>query len=293
MNIPSYKSINSLLLANETGVISETDAFHIHQFSIKTGVHIQEGKPHRTDFYGVTFIEGGKGEISINGTRHDFENNILIHTSPGQIITASVDNVSNGYVIFFMPEFVNIQKPDTMESLFPFFKLNSNGAFKVGDETGPFKAQFRNMKIEYFKKDVEYMKVIRSYLLVLLNLIGRQYFKNTSILNNHRDKKHTLTTEFESLIRQNMPERKTVTYLAEELSVSSKHLIEVIKATTGKTPSELNTQIFMLEAKKLLLYSNLSVNEVAYRLNFNDPSYFNKVFKKYFNISPLSFKRKR
>ncbi len=291
---PIFKSINSLLHANQTGFTTETNAFHIHQFQLENGADIQEGKPHRTDFYGVTFIEGGNGKICINGNCHEFENNILIHTSPGQIITASVNTISNGYVIFFMPEFINIKKPETIESLFPFFKLNSKGAFNVGDDLVLFKAQFRNMNIEYYKKDIEYMNVIRSYLLVLLHLITRQYLKNTNVnVNTHTNKNYILTSEFEALILQHMPERKAVTYLAEELSVSSKHLIEVIKTTTGKTPSELIIQIYMLEAKKLLLYSNLSVNEVAYSLNFNDPSYFNKVFKKYFNISPLSFKKQK
>ena len=292
MYIPIFKSINSLLLANKTGFKSETEVFHIHQIQIRNGVDIQQGKSHRTDFYGLVFIENGNGKICINNNCYEFESNILIFTSPGQTITATINNVSNGYLIFFMPEFLNILQPETIEKLFLFFKLNSIDVLRVKDDNGPFKTQFRNMNTEYYYKDLEYMNIIRSYMLVLLNLINRHHLKTTTNVYNHTNKNYFLTSAFESLVLQNMLERKTIKYLAEKLSVSPKHLIKIIKSTTGKTPSEFSTQIFMQEAKKLLLYSNLTVNEVAYSLNFKDLSYFNKVFKKFFNVSPPTFKKR-
>ncbi|KOY84416.1 hypothetical protein AD998_20650 [bacterium 336/3] len=289
MNIPIYKNINSLVQTNENGFKSENEEFSIYQIRRMKGSGLKR-KAHRTDFYGLTFIESGEGKICINNNCYEFENNMLIATSPGQIITLDVDNISNGYTIFFMSEFLNIHYPETIEKNFPFFKLNAEGLPEIKKISNHIKILFRIINIEYSKKETEYMNIIRSYLLVLLNLANRHYLKRTNTLTQ-LSKKQELTMELENLVIKFMPERKSIAYLAKKLSISSKHLNEIIKVATGKTPSAFITSIFMLEAKKLLMHTNFSITEVAYQLNYSDASYFNKVFKKHFNMTPLDFKK--
>jgi len=80
---------------------------------------------------------------------------------------------------------------------------------------------------------------------------------------------------------------------ADDLLISEKHLIAIIKETTGKTPAEYIQEIFLLESKTLLTHTPYSIAEIAYRLNFEDPSYFSKVFKKHFGITPSSYKNQK
>ncbi|MBC7935113.1 MAG: AraC family transcriptional regulator [Rhizobacter sp.] len=289
MNIPIYKNINSLLQANGPEVKSGNSEFSISQIRRTKGSGLKR-KAHRTEFYGLTFIESGQGKICINNNCYEFEDNMLIATSPGQIITLEVDNISYGYTIFFTSEFLNEHYPETIEKKFPFYKLNADSLPVINKDGNHFKILFRAINVEYHTKEPEYMNIIRSYLLVLLNLANRHYLKKTDT-SNFRNKKYELTVELERLVAQNMPERKSITYLAKKLSVSSKHLSEIVKATTGKTPSAFITNIYMLEAKKLLMHTSLSIIEVAYQLNYDDPSYFNKVFKRQFNMTPLHFKK--
>jgi AraC family transcriptional regulator, transcriptional activator of pobA len=288
MNIPSYKSINSLLQADKTGFKSGNSAFSIHQIRRKKGSGLKR-EAHRTDFYGLTFIENGKGKMCINNNCFEFTNDMLVTTSPGQIVTLEVDSISNGYTIFFMSEFLNVQYPETIEKKFPFYRVNAERLPKINKNLSHFKSLFRAINVEYYKKETEYLNVVRGYLLALLNLANRHYFEKKDTLQV-RDKKYELTAEFEALVTKYMPERKNITFLAKKLSISSKHLNEIIKKSTGKTSSEFVASIFMLEAKKLLMHTSLSVTEVADSLNYNDPSYFNKVFKRHFNITPNYFK---
>lgn len=290
MKIPTYQNINSLLQANGNGLKSKTDEFNIRQIRVNNGAKIKNRTPHRTGFFGLTYIESGVGKININNDSYEFEDNMFIATSPGQIITLEVKSVTNGYVIFFMPEFLNFQKPETIETQFSFFKLNAEMIMALKEDLDmPYKALFRNINIEYYKKEPEHLSIIRGYLLALLGLTNRHFLKTTGKINKS-GRKYDLTAGFEKLVNENMPERRSIAELAEQLSISPKHLNEIIKETTGETASALITKLFMQEAKKLLLHSNLSVNEIAYKLNFNDPSYFNKVFKKQFQVTPLEFK---
>jgi AraC family transcriptional regulator, transcriptional activator of pobA len=290
MNIPIYKNITSLLQANQTDFKpGKNIEFSIHQIRRTKDSRLKR-EAHRTDFYGLTFIESGKGEIGINNNRYEFKNDMLIATSPGQVITLEVDAVSNGYTIFFMSEFLNVHYPETIEKTFPFYKLNADRLPEIIKQSSQFKDLFRAINVEFHKKEPEYMNIIRGYLLTLLNLANRYYLKKTDTLNL-QDKKYELTAELETLVNKCMPERKSITFLAKKLSISSKHLNEIIKTTKGKTSSEFITSIFMLEAKTLLRHSSLSVSEVAYQLNYNDPSYFNKVFKREFKMTPLDFKK--
>jgi AraC family transcriptional regulator, transcriptional activator of pobA len=290
MSISIYKTINSLLQVTGTGVTSQTDEFNIRQIRVNNGTKIKNTKPHRTGFYGLTFIEGGVGKIHINNESYEFKDNMLITTSPGQIITLEVKSVTNGYVLFFMSEFLNFPKPETIESQFPFFKLNAEmiGAIKDEDDM-TYKTLFRNINIEYYRREPEHLNIIRGYLLALLGLTSRHFLKTNGKINK-AGRKYDLTAEFEKLVLENIPEHKSITQLSAKLSISPKHLNEIIKETTGGTTSAFITHLFMLEAKKLLLYSNLSISEIAYKLNFSDPSYFNKVFKKQFQVTPLEFR---
>lgn len=90
------------------------------------------------------------------------------------------------------------------------------------------------------------------------------------------------------IIEENIPnEHFTVEDLAESVGLSRSMLHRKLKALTGKSASDLITEIRLKKAKEWLEGGVATVSEIAYRVGFNDPSYFTKVFKKHFNISPV------
>lgn len=82
-----------------------------------------------------------------------------------------------------------------------------------------------------------------------------------------------------------------MTEYADMLHISSNHLNKVIKKETGKTAHELIEEMLLLEAKALILHTDLSVAEIGYHLNFADPSHFNKFFKKLSGVTPLQYRK--
>ena len=99
-------------------------------------------------------------------------------------------------------------------------------------------------------------------------------------------------TSFLKLVSQHFLNIRKVSDYAAMLHVSPDHLNKVIKSNADKTASELIDEMLVTEAKAYLLYSKMSVSEIAYKLEFADPSHFNKFFKKPNNCTPLEFRNK-
>ena len=82
----------------------------------------------------------------------------------------------------------------------------------------------------------------------------------------------------------------SVSYLADELHVSSRYLTDLLKIETGKTTLELIHITLINEAKNKLRAGDMSVSEVAYALGFENMSYFSRLFKKETGVLPSSYK---
>jgi len=85
-------------------------------------------------------------------------------------------------------------------------------------------------------------------------------------------------------------ENKTAAFFAEQLHITTHHLNLIIKNVTGKTVSEVIRARSILEAKRLLTFTDLSVSEIAAQLNYFDSSYFSKLFKSETKTTPIAFK---
>ncbi|MCF3108358.1 AraC family transcriptional regulator [Niabella sp. CC-SYL272] len=105
------------------------------------------------------------------------------------------------------------------------------------------------------------------------------------------DEKRTQLLLFVNLLEKNYHKGMTVSEYADLLHISTRTLSDLIHETLGKTPSQMIQERMILEAQRLLLHSNLNVNQIGYRLGFDDPSYFVKYFKKYTQISPSEFRK--
>src|SRR5699024_4135452 len=101
-----------------------------------------------------------------------------------------------------------------------------------------------------------------------------------------KTKAHPLLSSFNQLVKLHFKESKSVRCYADQLHVSPNHLNKVVKRDTGKTASAIINQICILEAKVLLIQTNLDISQVALELGYEDTSYFSRFFKRHTEISP-------
>lgn len=133
--------------------------------------------------------------------------------------------------------------------------------------------------------------IIKSYLEIILALSGRA--KRQFNTFSHRFLKESDEgNQFLHLIESNFLTNRDISFYAGKLNCSIDSFSRKIKKQLGKTPSELIKERVILEAKKYLRLTNLSVKEIAIKLNFDDENYFSRFFKKNTGISPSGFRIK-
>ena len=101
-----------------------------------------------------------------------------------------------------------------------------------------------------------------------------------------------LFNEFMSLLQQYNKRERNVSFYARQLNITPKYLSSVVKEVSGKTAARWIDESVILEAKTLLKYSGMSIQEIAYHLNFSTQSFFGKYFKQHTGTSPSRYKRK-
>ncbi|MGI9576187.1 4-hydroxyphenylacetate catabolism regulatory protein HpaA [Alloalcanivorax xenomutans] len=96
----------------------------------------------------------------------------------------------------------------------------------------------------------------------------------------------SLFQRFQMLIEDHYPHHWTLTRYADELGVTENRLNEICRRTAGKSSKRLVFDRLMQEARRLLIFTTASINEIGYQLGFNDPAYFSRFFTREAGMTP-------
>jgi AraC-like DNA-binding protein len=105
------------------------------------------------------------------------------------------------------------------------------------------------------------------------------------------DPNKILVNNFKQLIDEHFIERKNLSFYAQQLGISSRQLLYATKLVLGKNAKEIIIEKVIIEGKRFLTYSGLSVKQIAYCLGFHEPNNFSIFFTKYTGVTPLAYKK--
>jgi AraC family transcriptional regulator, transcriptional activator of pobA len=263
--------------------------FEITRFEEMGELDIED--PHKHTFYEILWFDEGISSQTIDYQEYVIEPKTLFFISPNQLHHFEEYQPLRGGSIFFTEGFFLLNNPDK-ERLFEMTFLDNfhtTPYLKPDDKTwGEIRQTIELLATEKLRMDRS-QSIIQSLLNILLIQIQRCFdSEHKGILN----KKYViLFKKLKYLIDQHYKEGLTANDYAEKLFITQHHLNLISKEVTGKTTSELIRARSILEAKRLLTFTDYSVSEIATELGFFDLSYFAKVFKADTNTSPLSFKK--
>jgi len=135
-------------------------------------------------------------------------------------------------------------------------------------------------------------KGIVQHLLIALILIleRRARINETERTANTNSHEKTVYHNFIRLLEKHFIEEHSMTFYAQQLGLSRRKLSELVKKFEKKTIKRLHVERIMLEAKRLLAYSNLSLKQIAFHLGFEHAPYFSNKFKEEFGITPNQYR---
>jgi AraC-like DNA-binding protein len=178
----------------------------------------------------------------------------------------------------------------------PFFAARKDHpVFHLTDsEMEELKAYFLLIKENTEKEDYFRSDIIKRLLAAYLYKLGSILYRHRPELQEEAAKplkrEEILFKEFIRLVSEHHRKERRVDFYAERLFLSSKHFSTVIKKVSGKTAGQWIDEYVILEAKTLLKYSAMSIQEIAYYMNFPNPSFFGKYFRHHTGMSPSEYK---
>ncbi|PYC87424.1 AraC family transcriptional regulator [Streptomyces tateyamensis] len=241
--------------------------------------------PHRHSFYEIALVSSGTGTHVVDLERLPLLPPTLYVIAPGQVHHWEVSGLT-GWVLIFNEDFL-LSHPEDADALRTL--AERPGLDLDPDREAQFEAVLSAMHEEYRAGEPGSVAVLACYLhiLVLLILRGRGAVAHPA----GPDRAGDLAARFTRLAARPGSREQSVGALARELGVSAAHLHEAVKRATGRTPGQLVRDRHTLEAKRLLLASDLTIRQIAERVGFGDPSYFCRFFRRESGVSPGEFRR--
>ena len=268
------------------------------QFQVEvfdTNRHFSVEYPHRHDFFEVLYLSKGSGFHIIDGNKYEIKPPCIFFMSPGQAHKIDFSSDIDGFIFIFTAEFYHINQTNQNRLIeFPFFFTikQDNPPLLLSDPTDVLflESLFKRGIAEIQKGENYSVEMLHSLLNLILTASSTLYKTDEITLNKGRGQ--IVVKKFFQLVEENYNNNLSVTQYANKLAITANHLTQTVNQLTGKTSLQIIKSKQVLEIKRLLVHTNLSVTEIATRLNFPDQSYFAKFFKRETGVSPLQYRAK-
>ncbi len=282
--------------------MEEITQYHLHKddysqlhFEIKEAYpycqknHLHCFKPHRHSFYQlIWFTSEGRHFVDYETYYHPANSFFFINKRQVHYFCTEVEN--RGYLFHFDDLFL-VRYDEKVEDSLRYRLFNEVGRPFVHPEENDLimLGQLKDMLLSELKERSYHYRwqlyfLVRAVLLMVERL---KYAEQPETVDMGMD--FTLAMDFKALIEKHMNEFLSIEEFSGKLGVSSKKLTKVVKQYLKDTPAQILHQRKILEAKRLLSNTTLSIKEVAYDLGFDQPTYFTKYFKKHTQMTPTTF----
>ncbi len=240
---------------------------------------------HRHHFHEILFFTKGGGVHDIDFQTYNAQKGSVHFVLANAVHLLKRENESEGFSLVFTQDFLSydLTKQLPFHSPKPFLQLNEEKMCEVI-------FLVNSLKDDLLKND----RINIAIRLHTMEIIVLKLIQCVELIIENESSFHSETIhQFQQLIQHHYKEKWLVEKYANTLNISTKHLIDLCKKHTGKTPLQLMKEQIISEAKRLLFHTQLSIKEIAYELEFDDPAYFSKSFRQSTGYSPEAYRKNR
>ena len=239
-------------------------------------------QPHRHNYFEIFFFTIGGGQHEIDFKNYPIKDLSIHFIEPGQVHVLRRDPLSNGCVLHFTEDIYH--GFSTLKKLI----YTSGTTLTVTDQQYQELWQITSqLQYEYNRSPIN-SSILKSYLDIL---VLRCVEFNSDINAKPRNTLPAEFVKFKQMVDNEYLHNKNPGWYAGQLGINLRKLNNICKVASGVTCSEYIISRVLLEAKRLLYHSNLTVKEISYYLGFEDPAYFNRFFKKKHGTTAGEFRK--
>lgn len=250
--------------------------------------------PHRHNYYTVIWSFTATGKHIIDFKEYPIKPHQIFFVNPSQVHQIISNPDPTGYVILFTPEFLerNSIRSDFISNLKLFQLRDESAALPINLKMREKLKIFADQMLEAFNSNADLsMDIIGAYLkLFLIECNGHcSLSKNTNTQSVEVGK--TLVKKFKEIVEKNFSKWHQVKEYADALNVTPNYLNEVIKTAINVSAKEFIQNRIVVEAKRMIVFTNKSSKEIGFEMGFEDPSHFSKFFKSQSGQTLQEFKK--
>jgi AraC-like DNA-binding protein len=262
-------------------------------FQKKGTLSIESPKnPFIVSFYEIIFITSGKGKFKLDNEIIYFKRGTVLLLPPNKWREwHKIDNSFEAIYLIFEEESISTFFNDALYlyRLNYFYNVHTPSFINLTEsDLSSLLPRLDELKNELGKINKDSSHFLRSILYYTLIQLNRHYQKTHNIQSEFYQKANIL--KFKKLLEENIQTKHKVKEYAILLGISTSHLNKLLKTYFGKNCSEIIQERLIAEIKRNLLFSDKSISEISYELNFSEPSNFNRFFQKLVKMTPNQYR---
>ena len=259
------------------------------------------GQAHSHDFLGLAYFERGGGSLQIYNREWTVEDGDAYVIAPGEVVGTGNAlrgfHEAEGWTVSFPPGVLDSEAPGTFLSwrshplLFPFVGGAAGGAQRLKvplEEQASWSERFSALDVELRGRRDGYREAVLSHLTLLLVELSRLA---ADVVGDLKLKDEPLLAEVFGFIEKRYRDRISLKDVARAVGLTPGHLTTVVRRKTGRTVLEWISECRMAEARKLLVQTDFTIEEVSRRVGYGDPAYFVRHFRRAHGTTPLGWRR--
>lgn len=264
------------------------DLLHCESIPARSRLHHWEIKPHRhAELFQLLYVQRGRAQVQIEGQRSEIHEAAIQVVPPLTVHGFRFSADIQGHVLTFGTALV----ADLEQRLgAPLAVLMSVGCYPLGKDRIRLHGLIDTLQQEYQGHAPGRAAMLQALLTALMVWISRRQQLGQAPRNrDERDRQ--LLSRYLRLVEAHYREHLSVEDFAAKLGISSLRLNQLCRDLAGQTALQVVHQRLLLEARRNLVYTRMSIGQLSDRLGFTDPTYFARFFKRLSGQTPNGFRR--
>ncbi|MEK1907304.1 MAG: helix-turn-helix domain-containing protein [Pseudomonas sp.] len=274
-------------LYGETAAWPTPDLIHCESIPERSHQHDWEIKPHRHgDLVQLLYVQDGTAELEVEGVVHRVQQASLQVVPALSVHGFRFSQDIQGHVLSLALPLV-----EQLGAVLDSPPLARAACYPVAGQKRYLDALFDSIAQEYSEQQAGRELMLQSLISALLVWVGRRSLAHADTQAPDRGREHL--QRFTRLLEARFREHRPIEHYAAELGISAAHLNALCRRLAGQSALQLINQRLLLEAKRCLVYTAMTVNQVSDSLGFSEPAYFSRFFKRGSGQSPKAFRSQR